>query len=432
MQKKHTPVSLVLLMVSVIGGLGLLGIRLSAPQPPRPMAPEPPPAPVHVRRLVEEVRPRSVRLYGETAPIRQATLAAEQSGRVIWRSPQLEVGGKVEAGEELLRVDDTATRLQFQASKAVYEAGQAQLKFAEAERNKAQDGHARSIEQEVLAEVAWSRAKNLSQQGDVSLSFRDQAQQSYLTAVSARETWQHSLESAAASLTMATAQLRQADAQVAQAKDLWDKTMLRAPFSGEVSQPRVEVGDWVIPGAPVAQLMDRSVLKLPVSLPIEESLSPWKDFQATVSFLALKDTPLGDVRKAHVVGLAPIARSDSRARILLLSIPNGDIALPAGAFAEVLLNRGMEKSIWLRAAEFLPTERGPIAYVVEHGVASLRKLQLGRVLFDEEGHAWHPVREGLRGGETLAMSNLSVLSDGDAVKVLDSLAEIVPSARNPQ
>ena len=141
-------------MVALIAGLVLTAIQVTRPAPPRSRAPEPVPAPVEVMRVAVETRADTATVYGEATPFRIATLAAEATGKVIWRSPVLEVGGVVAEGEALLLLDDGLAKL-------TRDAAQAGLEAREADRKRQEVALKTATEQEELARREAQRLEKL-------------------------------------------------------------------------------------------------------------------------------------------------------------------------------------------------------------------------------------------------------------------------------
>jgi len=424
MRSRKSPPYVVFFLVGVILALGYTGVRLTAPEAPRPMAPEPDPAPVHVRRLSDEAKQRIVRLFGSTAPYRQSTLASELAGKVIWRTPILETGGEVKAGEIILKLDTSQLDLGLSVAQAQLEIAEADVLVRQTEISRAETAWSRAHEMESLAEAEWKRALALAAKGDTSLSLRDQAQQKKLNATMVRENAHFSRQTAQAALDAARGAEKLAQAQLGQAQVNLEKAVLHVPFDGELSQPRVEIGDWLSPGTPVALLVDRSRLKVEALLPNQDGFSANYFSEVLLTFHAFK-TAEGDslVLKSDVLGLDPVANETSRARSLVLGVDNAERRLPVKAFANISLWGAWEKSIWIRPAEFLPTDQGAVAFVIENGLASRRVLRLGRALIGEDSQTWYPVLRGLRSGESLSTSNLESLENGAEVLVLDALPE---------
>jgi len=168
-----------------------------------------------------------VRTRGTVAPRTQSTLIPEVAGRVRWIAPGLRAGGFFEAGEALLRLEDTDYRSAVTVARA--ELARARLALAEEEAQGAQ------------ARRDWERLDLTGEPSDLVLRVPQ-------------------LESARADAAAAEARLARAEADLA-------RTVIRAPYVGRVLEKRVDVGQYVAPGTVLATVyaVDYVEIRLPLS-----------------------------------------------------------------------------------------------------------------------------------------------------------------------
>lgn len=188
-------------------------------------------APEEVLPIVRTIdaRPGDVRMrvrsQGTVAPRTESELVPEVSGPVVWVSPSLVSGGFFAQGDPLLRIDDRD-----------YVAALARAR-ADVERAEGEAEHAAS-ELERQQGLARSNANSPSQLSN---------------ARRARRVADAALEAARVSLD-------QAQRDVA-------RTEIRAPYDGRVREERVDVGQFVSRGAPIATLYatDFAEIRLPLA-----------------------------------------------------------------------------------------------------------------------------------------------------------------------
>jgi HlyD family secretion protein len=415
------------LLVLVVISLVLGALWVSRPEAPIPLAPAPAAAPVHVRTLSVMTRPEFLRAYGESHPLRRVTLAAEQSGLVAWRAPELELGGEVLQGQPLIRLESGRLERSLGLAVASRLAALARVEVAELEQAAAEAERDAAAETEPLARRQAERQRALAESGDVPESFRDQAERAWVEARGRVQVAEAGVAAAVAGVKLVQAAVDQADQGLLQAKDELARTEIRAPFDAEVVQVHTEVGAWLAPGLPVVELLDRRQLRIRIALPSGEAARLAGDEQVQLTFpgFLLEDgTQLQG--SAQLARLAPQADRLSRSRSLELLFENPTRSVPVGAFVEARVALGERKAIWLRPSEFRLDPEGPRAVVVQADRAELRLLRLGPVLVDEDGVTWHPVLHGLTAGESIAIDNLDSPLDGGPVLVLndgDSLAQ---------
>lgn len=210
--------------VLAVAGLGALLLVATAPEVDS-VAPEeliPVVRAIEVTR--EDVRMR-VRSQGTVAPRTESELVPEVSGSVVWVSPSLVSGGFFAAGDPLLRIDARD-----------YEAALARAR-ADVARAEGEAEHA-------AAEL--SRQQGLARQNANSPSQLSNARR-------ARRVADATLEAARIALDVAERDLA--------------RTEIRAPFDGRVRDERVDVGQFVARGAPIATLYatDFAEIRLPLA-----------------------------------------------------------------------------------------------------------------------------------------------------------------------
>ena len=413
------------LLVLVVVSLVLGALWVSRPEPPIPLAPAPAPAPVHLRTVSVEVRPEHIQVYGETHPARRVVLAAEQSGLVAWRAPELELGGQVVAGQPLIQLEAGRLEQALLVAESARHAALARVELANRQREAAEAERDAAAEAEPLARREAERQRALADSGDVPESFRDQAERAWVEARGRVRVAEAGVASADAGVVVAQAAVVQADQAVEQAQDERARAQLLAPFDAEVVRVHTEIGAWLAPGLPVVELVDRSQLRIRVSVPSGEAARLAGDEEVMLSFPGfLREDGRQRVGTAKLAQLAPQADRLSRAQGLELLFENPEHSLPVGAFVEAKISLGEREAIWLRPSEFRLDPEGPHAVVVHEERAELRLLRLGPVLVDEAGMTWHPVLHGLNPGETIAIDNLESPIHGGPVLVLNDAATL--------
>ena len=139
------------------------------------------------------------------------------------------------------------------------------------------------------------------------------------------------LEAARNQSAQARAMLEDARARVASAVKMLDNALVRAPFSGVVSELPVSVGDVVqMGGSLVAVVVDPASLELEASVPASyyASLKPGSRVEFTVA------SHPGRVFTGSVARVNPAVDATTGQLLLYVRVPNNDRTLAAGLFAE--------------------------------------------------------------------------------------------------
>ena len=414
MPSRHSPVLSFILVVLVMS-LCLGGIYITRPDPPRPMAPAPSPAPVSTRVIELEAMPNLIRGWGDLHAVRELSLVGEQSGMVAWLHPGLESGLQVAAGEELLRLDQIPFELVRARAGATYDAAVASQAALKSRVLGARRALHTASEQESIAQRELTRMRQLEEQGDASKSLLDHARQAMIGATGVREGAEYGLAEAENSLRASAARVAESAAGLAIATDALERSVVRAPFAGEVGSVTVELGTWLIPGTPTLRLVDRTSLEAQILLSAEDctAIKPGQGVSL--------ETALSGLLHGEVVGVDPEIRMPNRSRMVVVRVDNSDLLVPAGAHAAAIVDAGTKSGLWLRPSEYTVTDGDLHVWVLNPtaDAVSAHLIKLGRPIFDASGQTWLPVLSGLEAGDKIAIDNLGVLSDGVEVNELN-------------
>lgn len=160
---------------------------------------------------------------GVIQPVRQATVSAQATGRVVTLA--VKMGDRVKAGQLLAVIDDREAAVGVQRSAA--QVAQSEAEF----RN---------------ARVNYERTRELQSKGFVSQAALDMAETQFKGAQAARE---------------------QAGAGAKQSALAQGYTRVSAPYDGWVLQTHVDAGDLAVPGKPIATVYAPQPLRAVVQVP---------------------------------------------------------------------------------------------------------------------------------------------------------------------
>jgi RND family efflux transporter MFP subunit len=178
-----------------------------------------------------------------------------------------------------------------------------------------------------------------------------------------------------------------------------------------VERRRVSVGDFVRRGDPLFDLTAADALQ--AFLPFPETVGPALRPGLEVT-LESPGAPGARV-SGRIAELRPAVGRDSRALTAIVPVPNpGGWRDGATVQARVVVERRGD-SVTVPAGAVVRRPVGEVVYVVREGTAAQRRVVLG-VRVDGEVE----VREGLGGGESVAVEGASYLTDGAAVRVVES------------
>jgi membrane fusion protein (multidrug efflux system) len=317
-------------------------------------------ATVRVRAVANEIA-----VVGSLTAQETLTVSPEIGGIVA--EVAVDFGDRIERGALLLRLEATELALRAAAARA----GLAQ---AEAIRAQARANHDRA--------TALHRQQVMSA-GELDAATRE-------------------LGVAEANCTAAAQQVAIAEKHVADA-------VLYAPVSGFVAARRVTAGQYVMPYAPVLDLVVVDPLKLHVDVPerFVAALRPGLALRATLDAFA------GETFAGTVTRIGSAVDPSTRTLRIEGTIPNPDGRLKPGQFAHATLDLGRQEAPVVPRAAVETFAGSHRAFVVHpDGRVEARPIVPGRDLGEDV-----VVLDGVRAGEVVATSHLERLSDGARVAV---------------
>jgi RND family efflux transporter MFP subunit len=290
---------------------------------------------------------------GTVQAVRQGTLAAQLSGRVL--EVLVRSGEMVKSGQPLVRIEADDAADAAAASAATASGAVARLASARADYERAQ----RLRAQEYISVAAMQRI----------------------------EAALHSAE--------AEAQSAAAAASGARSRAGW-RTVI-APYAGHVTDLFVTPGDLATPGKPLVALYDPAALRVIAQVP--ESLVPRLQVGRPAS-LAVDAAAVAAVASWTVVNAVDAATHSVEVRA---ELPAGS-GLQPGQFVRLLLPlKAATAQMRIPARAVLRRSEVTAVYVIDPaGAAHLRQVRLGPVEGDEV-----TVLAGLAGGELIALDPIA-------------------------
>ncbi|MBL3573450.1 efflux RND transporter periplasmic adaptor subunit [Rhodovulum sulfidophilum] len=221
--------------------------------------------PLHPRTVTPELT-----AFGEIRSRRSLELRAEASGRVVYLHPAFEEGGRVAAGDLLLRVDPADATSARDLARADLSQSEAELRDAEKRLELAHDELAATELQAGLRQKALGRQKDLRGRGVGTDAAVEEAELTAAAADQAVVSRRQALAQAEIGLETATTALARARIALADAGRALADTELRAAFSGTLIDVSLVEGGLVGANERVADLIDVSALEAGVRVSTAE------------------------------------------------------------------------------------------------------------------------------------------------------------------
>ncbi len=329
---------------------------------------------------------------------RRATVSSKVTGKVV--EVRLEEGQRVEAGEVIARLDDSNWKAALAQSNAQLQQAEANLTSAQTAYDDAKPIFERNEQQRTAAVI--------------SLQSFDEAKAQYDVARNNLFIAQRALDSARAGVLVAQRSL--------------DDTVIRAPFSGIVTEKAAQPGEMVSPVSAgggftrtgIGTIVDMDSLEVEVDVsenfinrvrpqqPVVIKLNAYPDWDIPGSVIAM--IPTADRAKATVKVRIAIKQKDPR------------IIPEMGARVSFLTEKepqvpGAEKTpaapgVIIPAEAVATSGDTSIVYVIHDSTVERRAVRLGA-----KTAAGQVVVAGLASGDTVALGDLTKLSDGVRIRV---------------
>ena len=231
------------------------------------------------------------------------------------------------------------------------------------------------------------------------------------------------------SLENSEAAARAAEAQLARATSVLGTRQLIAPFSGTIGIAQIDLGEYVSPGTPIATLQDLDTMRVDFTLP-EQRLPELSIGQS----LAVTAEGVDRVFSGKVVGIDP--RIDAASRMVSLRGDVGDASsqITPGQFVRIALELPSEDNvIVLPQTAVITSLYGDHVYIARPSEDDPEKL-VARQVFVEVGRRVEDkveIRSGVSLGEQVITAGQNRLSNGGPVAIDNSVQPGGPAKPAP-
>lgn len=214
---------------------------------------------------------------------------------------------------------------------------------------------------------------------------------------------------AQASLDTLLAQKANVGAALDRAKRRLADREVKASFGGVVGMRRVDVGARVSESTVLTTLDDLSEVRIEFSLP-ETFFGRVAIGQAVVATTAAHGTRRFEGKVTSIDSRVDAAGRSFKVRA---TMPNADLALPAGMFMQVSLELENRLTVAVPEEAIMPQAGKSFLYVVTDGTAKRREVVLGM-----RAPGSVEIVDGLSAGDIVVTSGLQRLRDGSQVQVV--------------
>ena len=323
-------------------------------------------APREVRLITAEVREErpTLELVGEVRAFDSIAVSPEVSGKVD--AVHAEVGDRVRRDQPLAEVDRATYQIYLQQAEAELSAARADLDLASKGLERKRD----LLSDETIAQATYDQAK--------------------------------------AGYDLAVARVSAAEAATSLAQRNWERSVVRSPANGSITERMAVAGQWTDVGQPMFRLAVGDTVKVAARVPASWAprLSGLNGFDFTVGTSE-------QVRHARLYSVDPVVNESSRSFEVVGVADNDDGTLRPGMFANVSLAApDVERSLWLPVSAVATSDMSQVM-LVEDGAIVVRRVQVGRRL---DGSI--EIVNGLTSGQPV-VADVSGLNRGAQVRIAD-------------
>jgi len=387
-------------------------------------------------------------LVGTITSEATVTLSPQLAGKVI--DVPVTLGSEVGRGQVVFRMDPSDIMAQMEMAQAKLEQARANLTQSQAAMRQAQatlaeaeaalgmkDGRLPSREKVpsvMKVKVIWDNARtnleryqdlrkeNLVSDQDVANAQKDELTaaadyQSALLAVdqslAGLRAQQATIQGSMATVHASQAAVSESYAQLAQYQQQLSQTTVVSPVDGVVQQLNVTRGDFLAAGSVAAILVKMSPLYVSVDVPEAASRSLRKGQRLTLRV----DGGSGREISCTLTQISPAVDPRTRTIRVKALISGGGHGLRAGMFARVTLFTGVstDQLVVPQSAVLSAGDKASVFRLIrdqEKWTVQQVDVQVGQTV-----GSWIEVKGDVKAGQTVAVSNLGGLKDGQVVKV---------------
>jgi RND family efflux transporter MFP subunit len=194
-------------------------------------------------------------------------------------------------------------------------------------------------------------------------------------------------------------------------KARYERTFIKAPFSGIVDRKYVEMGELVLPGSPIVSLVNMFRIKIEAGVPENFVNRIKRGDSVKVIFKDLQDLEY----RAVLSYVGNTITSENRTFPIEIHISNQDGKIKPELSAKVFIQiEKFDSAIIIPEETVTKTDLGYIVFIEEEGVAKMRVIDIISRTNNKVA-----VRDGLKEDENLIHVGFQNLVDGTKVKVVN-------------
>ncbi len=364
------------------------------------------PIPVKVAKARRDKLVITLKSPGEAITNRMVTVKSEVEG--VIKNILVEEGQHVKQGDLLIELDDRKYRLELEQVQADRLSRLSELlleeQFAGAEEETAE------FEKEKIqrSKQEYEKAQKLFRKGMISENEYEEIYRKYELALIESGERKQEVRSASKGLT-------QAEIAVKKAQMNLEKTKIKAPFSGIVTDIQVSPQEHITAGRDLFMLVNISRIQVHAKVLESEIGKMEVGREVNLKFSAYPER----VFKGRVKAISPIINPEDKTCKVIVDVANPEEEIKPGMHAEVEIAAEIHRDKLLIPQEAVLVRGGrKLAFVVEGDLAKWRYIQVG-LENDDYAEVLPSEREGegIKEGETIIVDGHFTLAHDARVRI---------------
>jgi RND family efflux transporter MFP subunit len=195
-------------------------------------------------------------------------------------------------------------------------------------------------------------------------------------------------------------------------KARYERTFIKAPFSGIVDQKFAEIGETVMPGFPIVSLVSMNKIKVVAGVPENYVNLVKKGTDVDIIFKDLNDAKYHS--KVSYVGHT--ISTNNRTFTVEIILDNRDGNIKPELNAQIYIEKRKYDNVFKIPEDIVTeTDRGPVIFIEKDGLASMRNVEILARFSNQV--AIKP--DGIKEGEQLIVVGYQNLVNGERVTVIN-------------
>ena len=363
--------------------------------------------------------------YGTARALRSADVAAEVGGRIIERPASIEAGARVESGALLALIDPRDYEDRLAAVEQLMASIEAQLGGLDVEEESLNTSITLAERSVSLLRSELSEIRDAQTRGGATTIEAERVERQLAAAERDEQSVRERLQLIPSRRAMLQASLTSARSDLRGAQTDLERTRITSPITGVLQSIVVERGEYVMPGGPVARVVDLARMEIPLRLPVSAA-----DAVHVGDVVELWSASSGvGGWTGRVIRVAPEADPELRTLDVFVEVeqnPEGveGVLLRPGQFVTGRIFTARDEPALVVPRVALLNDR--VLVVNGSGRAESRVVEVSHYVdeaypsLDPVETQWAVIRAGLRPGERVVATNSESIEHGTLIRVVDA------------